>query len=215
MAQYVDVSGTDPATGTGQVQEKVQQVADRVGEQAQRARGQAKGRVVQELDKRSSQVGDQINSTAEDVRTTAQELRRIGKDRPAQLAEQAAERMERVGGYLTHSGGQRLLNDIESFSRRQPWVVIAGGVALGLIASRFLKASSSERYRSQYDWDYPSSAAQPPLRSQLVSSYGSATSAETDPTPASDPLDLPSTAGASTATTDLPATSGSPTATTE
>ena len=37
-----------------------------------------------------------------------------------------------------------------SFGRRQPWAVIAGGLALGFAASRFLKASSSRRYESGY-----------------------------------------------------------------
>jgi hypothetical protein len=37
---------------------------------------------------------------------------------------------------------------VEDFGRRQPWAVIAGGLALGFAASRFLKASSSRRYES-------------------------------------------------------------------
>jgi hypothetical protein len=77
-----------------------------------------------------------------------EELRKQGKDTPARLAEQAADRTERVGSYLRDSDSDRILNDVEDFARRQPWAVVAGGLALGFVASRFLKASSGDRYRS-------------------------------------------------------------------
>ncbi|CAA9481314.1 MAG: hypothetical protein AVDCRST_MAG38-2041, partial [uncultured Solirubrobacteraceae bacterium] len=38
--------------------------------------------------------------------------------------------------------------DIESLARRQPNAVIFGGLTLGFIASRLLKASSTKRYQS-------------------------------------------------------------------
>ena len=67
-----------------------------------------------------------------------------------QAADQAAERAERVGDYLKHNDADRILGDVEDFGRRQPWAVIAGGAALGLMASRFLKASSSRRYEERW-----------------------------------------------------------------
>jgi len=87
---------------------------------------------------------------AQDARSVADELRRQGKDQPAKLAEQAAERVESLGGYLQRSDGDTILRDIEDFGRRQPWAVIAGGLALGFAASRFLKASSSRRSEQRY-----------------------------------------------------------------
>jgi hypothetical protein len=78
----------------------------------------------------------------------AEELRKQGKDKPAQYVEQAADRAERLGGYLEESDGDRILRDVEDFARRNPWAVAAGGLVLGFVASRMLKASSGERYRS-------------------------------------------------------------------
>ena len=75
------------------------------------------------------------------------ELRDQGKEQPAKLAEQAADGAERVGGYLKESDGERILGDVEDFGRRQPWAVISGGVAPGLVAARFLKASARRRYQ--------------------------------------------------------------------
>ena len=67
---------------------------------------------------------------------------------PARYVEQAADRAERLGSYLERSDGERIVRDVEDFARRNPWAVAAGGLALGFAASRMLKASSSERYRS-------------------------------------------------------------------
>ena len=86
--------------------------------------------------------------TAQDVHAVGEELRKQGKDKPAQLADQAAERAERLGSYLKESDADRILSDIENFGRRQPWVIVAGGVALGFLGSRFLKASSRQRYQA-------------------------------------------------------------------
>ena len=66
---------------------------------------------------------------------------------PRSWPEQAADRAERLGGYLKQSDADRILGDIEDFGRRQPLAVLVGGLALGFIASRLLKASSSNRYQ--------------------------------------------------------------------
>ena len=88
---------------------------------------------------------------ASDARSVAEELRNQGKHQPAKLAEQAADRAESLGNYLQNANGDRILRDVEDFGRRQPWAVIAGGLALGFAASRFLKASSSRRYEQSYN----------------------------------------------------------------
>jgi hypothetical protein len=141
---------------TGQAQEKAKEVA-----------GQAKGRLKEQVDQRSTDAGRQITTTASDVRSVAEELRTQGKDTPARYADQAADRVERAGQWLENADGDQILRDVEDFARRNPWAVAAGGLVLGLAASRFLKASSGERYRaslSQGNGSSPSSqslAAEP------------------------------------------------------
>jgi hypothetical protein len=107
-----------------------------------------KERLKEQVDERSTQAGQQVNTVADDVRSVAGELRNQGKDKPAQYAEQAAERVQSVGQWLERSDGDQILSDVESFARRNPWAVAAGGLVLGFAASRFLKASSTERYRA-------------------------------------------------------------------
>ena len=141
---------TTDGGATAQAQEKAQQVAGQAAEQAQQAAGQAKDQVRSQVDQRSTQAGEQVSSQAQDVRTIAQQLREQGKDKPAELAEKAADRAEQVGSYLKQSDADRILHDVEDFARQRPWAVIAGGVALGFAASRFLKASGSDRYQQRY-----------------------------------------------------------------
>jgi len=134
---------------------------DQAKEKAQQAAGQAKQKAGSQLrsqvDQRSTDAGHRVDGFASDVRTVGESLRDQGKDQPAKLAEQAADGAERVGSYLKESDADRILGDVEDFGRRQPWAVIAGGVVLGLVAARFLKASASDRYQR-------STSGQPPER---------------------------------------------------
>lgn len=163
IGQETDASG---AQAQQKAQEVGRQVQDKVGEVAQQAqqraqeatgqvRGQARERIRSQVDQRSTDAGEQISGQAGDIRTVAEQLREQGKDKPAQLAEQAAQHTERVGSYLKESDADRILGDAEDFARQRPWAVVAGGIALGFAAARFLKASSTERYER--------SASQPQL----------------------------------------------------
>jgi ElaB/YqjD/DUF883 family membrane-anchored ribosome-binding protein len=146
----MDPSRTGSST-TEQVQQQAQQVAQQAKETAQKATSKARDRARTELDTRTAQAGGQIQSTADDLRSVGEELRKQGKDTPARLAEQGADKVEQVARYLIDSDGDKILADIEDFGRRQPWAVIAGGMAVGFLASRFLKASSTRRYNSRYE----------------------------------------------------------------
>jgi hypothetical protein len=152
---------TDPSYGstvdpgqstTGQVKDQVRERAQLAQDKTRGALGQARGRLGDQVDQRSTEAGERIAGTAGDVRSIAQELRGQGKDTPANLAEQLAGQADRVGDYLKGASGDRILRDVEDFARRQPMLVAAAGLALGFAASRFLKASSSHRYQTGYDW---------------------------------------------------------------
>ena len=130
------------------VQDKAKEAAAQAQDKAREAADHARGRVRDQVDQRSTQLGEQVGSGASDARSIAEQLRNQGKQTPARYVEQAAERAERLGGYLRESDGDRLLNDVEDFARRNTWAVAIGGLAIGFAASRLLKASSSDRYRS-------------------------------------------------------------------
>ena len=135
------IGATTTANGPNSTTEQAKQKAQEGAQQAKRT-------VRDQVDQRSTQAGERVGSTAGDIRSVSEELRRQGKDQPARLAEQAADRAESLGDYLKRSDGDTILRDVEDFGRRQPWTVIAGGLAIGFAASRFLKASSERRAAS-------------------------------------------------------------------
>jgi hypothetical protein len=146
MTQYA--SDTASGSTTEQVKDQVRDKAEVAQEKAQGAAQQARRRFRDQVDQRSTQAGERLGGTAADVRSVAEELRRQGKDTPARLAEQAAGQADRVADYLKGASGERILRDVEDLARGKPWAVAAGGLAVGFVASRFLKASSSRRYQA-------------------------------------------------------------------
>jgi hypothetical protein len=147
---YGSTADTGEST-TDQVKDQVRDKAQLAQDKTRGALGQVRGRLRDQVDQRSTQAGDQVQSAAQDVRRVAEQLRGQGKDTPARVAKQVADRAESFGSYLRDADGERLLGDAEAVARRQPWLVAAGGLALGFAASRFLKASSSRRYQAGYD----------------------------------------------------------------
>jgi hypothetical protein len=142
---------TDAGTGE-QVKEKAGEMAGQAQEKAQQAAGQARDQVRTQIDQRSTEAGQRIRTQADDLRSVGDQLRQQGKEGPAKMADKAAQQVERAGSWLTDSDADRILHDVEDAARKNPWAVVAGGLALGLVASRFLKASSRDRYavRSGY-----------------------------------------------------------------
>ncbi len=133
----------------GEAQDKAQEVAGQAQDKAREAAGKAQEGVRQQIDQRSTEAGERVSSTAQDLRSVGEELRKQGKDAPAKLADRAAEQTERVGTYLKDNGPDKMLEDVEDFGRERPWAVIAGGMAVGILAARFLKASSRNRYQQR------------------------------------------------------------------
>lgn len=131
-----------------QAQEKAQEVAGQAKEQTKQVASQAKEQARTQVDQRSTQAGEQVSSAATDAHSVAEELEKQGKDKPAKMVRQVAEKADQAGSYLQEANTDRILHDVEDFGREKPWAIAAAGLALGFAASRFLKASSSERYGS-------------------------------------------------------------------
>ena len=142
---------TDTATGgtaTDQARDKAQEVGTQAKEKAQEAGAQARSRVRDEVDRRSTEAGQQAGSAAQALREASTKLRDDGNEPVARGLEQVADRVERAGGWLRDADGDSILRDVEDFGRRNSLAVMAGGLAIGFAASRLLKASSRSRYES-------------------------------------------------------------------
>ena len=134
------------ATNAGQ--SAPEQAKEKVQDAASGASEQARSRVTSVVDKRSTDAGQQVEKTAQALRKTSSQLTDQGLGAPAKVLDAVVDRIEGAGTYLQSADGDKILHDVENLARRQPNVVIFGGLTLGFIASRLLKASSSRRYQS-------------------------------------------------------------------
>jgi hypothetical protein len=170
-----------------EVADKAQQLGAQAGEQTRAARDQAASRMREQVDQRTAQAAEQASGMAQVARRVGDELRQQGNAGQARYADQAAEQVERLGDYLRRADADTLLRDIESFGRRQPMVMAAGGMVAGVLAARFVKASASRRSEGdgqlssgygQWDRDVPEAAGQraepgrEPVPTPLPSSSG-------------------------------------------
>lgn len=177
----------------GEAQDKAQQVAGEAQEKARDVAGKAQEGLRQQVDERSTQAGERVAGAAQDLRSVGEELRKQEKETPAKLADRAAEQTERVGFYLKERGPDEMLRDVEDFGRQRPWAVLAGGLALGVVAARFLKASSRSRYQQRSDGARPAAqvpqrTARPPINRSAAAPVATPPPATAKPTPAPKPV---------------------------
>jgi len=144
-------------TDTGTVTEQVTQGAQQVAQQTGQAAGQVVQQATQQVQQKASGQKDQM---AQNLNDMAGALRQAGQNSPgmaSNLVDTAASQVERVANYLENSDVQQIVSDTENLARNNPALFLGGAFALGLLASRFLKASApsigSASYRSgQYGY---------------------------------------------------------------
>jgi hypothetical protein len=121
------------------------------------------------LSSQKDRAADGLTSVVEAVRQTGQQLREKNGGL-ASYVDSAAAELERWGSHLRTHDVADIANDIKAFARRRPAMFLGGGVALGLIAARFLKSSgegsgtsnrnlSAPRYSSGFS--YPATPPRP------------------------------------------------------
>lgn len=125
---------------------KVDEAASAAQEKASELREQGSARLRDQLDRRSSEAGSQVRSLAQALRQSGEQLEGDGKGGASRTAREAADRIERLGGYLERKSGDDLMRDVEMFARRRPWLLAGIGLLAGVAAARFVKASSERRY---------------------------------------------------------------------
>jgi ElaB/YqjD/DUF883 family membrane-anchored ribosome-binding protein len=146
----VDTTGDRPGGAVAGTKEKgedlVSATQEQVSAKAHELGGEAAFQLREQLDQRSTQAGEQVQSIGKALQSGADQLRSEGNDVPARVVEQVARRADDLGGYLQSAQADRILDDIESFARRRPWLTAGAGVLAGFLASRFVKASGERRY---------------------------------------------------------------------
>lgn len=132
----------------GQAGEKVHDAAAVAQEKAGGLAETGRGRLSEQLDTRTSELGSQTRSVAEALRRGNRQLEAEGEEPVAGVVVRAADGVDRIGSYLQQQDGDELLRDVERFARRRPWLTAGVAMVAGVALSRFLKSSSEERYRA-------------------------------------------------------------------
>jgi ElaB/YqjD/DUF883 family membrane-anchored ribosome-binding protein len=135
------------AATTGE-QEQGGGIAETVSEQATKAKEKGRRELRDQLDDRTTQLGQQARSLAETLRRSGAEAQvhapdEVGVER---ITDGVADRLERAGRYLERANGDEMLRDAEQFVRTRPWVMAGAAAVAGVLASRVVKASSERRY---------------------------------------------------------------------
>ena len=124
------MSTTTQDTGTeglvDQAKSELGDVASDVQDKAVELKEQGRSKLGETLDQRTTEAGGQARQAAQVLRQSGSQLRaQAERQRPAgrASAEMAADRVERLGGYLERASGDQLLRDAEDFARRRPWMV--------------------------------------------------------------------------------------------
>jgi ElaB/YqjD/DUF883 family membrane-anchored ribosome-binding protein len=137
-------------------QELVSQAQEQTKDKAKELTNEAGYQLKDQVDHRSTQAGEQIQSIGSALRQSSKQLREEGKGAPAKAVDQVAQRADDLGSYLQSADADKILGDVETFARRRPWLTAAAGAVAGLMAARFMKASSGRRYASSHQRALPS-----------------------------------------------------------
>jgi len=126
-----------------------QQTGPDSGEQRQASRliDQVKDKATSQINAQKVRATAGLGSVADAVRQTGRQLRDQQHDAVAEVVENAAAYVERFSNHLRDRNLDELVNDAQRLARQQPAIFIGSSFAAGLLAARFIKASSPGRSR--------------------------------------------------------------------
>jgi hypothetical protein len=134
-----ETEGNRSMNGGAEGGDRFQQAASNIADQAGRA---AEAQASSTMTK----AGDTIQQVADAVRQAGQNMR-DQQPQMADIADTAAQRVEDVSRYLREHDAREVMDTLQREARRQPAVVIGGGLAIGLLLGRFLRSGSSNEYQ--------------------------------------------------------------------
>jgi hypothetical protein len=124
-------------------------VADQVKQSTSQVAEQAKQTAASQVALRKDQTAQGLSAVSSSVRTMGDQLRQNEQtSNYAQYAHQAADQIDRFSGYLRSHEPREIVGDAEDWARRNPALFLGAAVALGLLASRFLKSGMSGQSQS-------------------------------------------------------------------
>lgn len=129
---------------SGGDQDPMGERASQIADAARRVGGDVRQEMGREVDRRSTMAGEQVAGAARDMRHIAGSLRDEGREGPARLIDAAAERADRLAGYLERADADTMMSDVRSMARRSPALLVGGAVILGLAVGRLVMSADMD-----------------------------------------------------------------------
>jgi hypothetical protein len=133
-----------PKAGPGDIVKDVKEIANE-------AAGQAKEVAENQISVRKDKALDTLGNVARALRETSGRLGSEKETAATDYVMRAADGVDRVAQYLRSRDLSRVVEDVESFARREPAIFLGGAFVAGLIGSRFLKSSRTPAERPSGD----------------------------------------------------------------
>lgn len=125
--------------GSGQSQQAVQQVRDTARQTMTQATDTAK----QQADRQLNKVSDGLDQVVQTLHQASDSLRENNQGMVGGYVDRAADQVERISDYVRERSVEEMVDDVQSYARREPVVTIGVALGVGFIAARLLKASFS------------------------------------------------------------------------
>ena len=129
---------------TARAKQRAREKGAELEETAGRKVDELKESAVRRTDELTTRMGGRVETLARALRRAGDGLRDEGEPRFAEMTDQAANRVERLGSYLEGQNPREMMEDIERSARSHPAYFVAGSFAVGLLIGRFLRSSEPE-----------------------------------------------------------------------
>jgi len=129
---------------TARAKQRAREKGAELEETAGRKVDELKESAVRRTDELTTRMGGRVETLARALRRAGDGMRDEGEPRFAEMTDQAANRVERLGSYLEGQNPREMMEDIERSARSHPAYFVAGSFAVGLLIGRFLRSSEPE-----------------------------------------------------------------------
>lgn len=109
-------------------------------ESAEHVAGSARDQIAGRIDSQKEKVGGTLDDVASALRKTGGDLKDKGP--LPELADHAADAIERVASFVQSRTIGDIVGDVEGFARREPAIFLGAAFALGLLGGRLLKSTA-------------------------------------------------------------------------
>lgn len=142
MAATTEAVGEKVSEAREVVADKLGDTTEQFKEQATVAGGRVRSQAMQAADQRKTSAITNIRDIENEIDKISQQLRSDGKDKPAEMLDTVKTRVDDVVGYVENHSVEEMIGEVTTFARKSPFTFVGAAFAVGIAASRLLKADT-------------------------------------------------------------------------